>query len=107
MRWLTPANAPDDIQSKVGELRTAIDRRRAHASNTYDYQDIAESVSEAVAAGRALKSEWFYASVGIQCEGEDRETWYITKAVVKSHFATASVLGWTSWIGIWLRIRTD
>ena len=99
MTWLTQANAREDVQSKVSEITTKIDDRRAISSETHEHLAIAQIVGETLAGGIALKKEWFYSSVGIDWGDEDRETWYVSRAPVAATFVGDYVVHWTHWIG--------
>jgi hypothetical protein len=99
MPWISPESAVDDVEEKISEIREKIDQRRKNSSLTYEYKEIAQAVGDSLAAGTALRREWFYSSVGIDWDGEEAESFYVVKAPIAGSFATDYVVPWTHWIG--------
>jgi DNA helicase IV len=99
MAWLTRSNVRDEVEAKVRDIGAKIDERRSHTSGEYEHEEIARVVGQSLAAGTALKKEWFYSSVGIEWDQEDRETWYVSRAPIAATFVGEYVVHWTHWIG--------
>jgi hypothetical protein len=99
MGWLSKEIVREDATAKVAELEGKIDNRLKTASLTYEHELIARNAARSIADGHALRKEWFFSSLGIEWDADDRETWYLCRSPISTSFMPEYVVHWTHWIG--------
>jgi hypothetical protein len=100
MAWLKEDNVFSDAAEKVTQINSVVD------SHVYEYpigprnEDILTAVAERKIADKAIKTNWFFSSIGIiDPIDETRDTYYLSKSQGAHFFAIYDVIPWTNWIG--------